>query len=616
MFKQTFLKSLALLSVFISGMSHAQTKNLSEKLKTEVKKSPWQNKKVIPYVVPAMSSHKRLPDVIPPDGKISDQLTIIAAKGEFEPASFVLFSLNGIKKLTLKASGLKGQSGTIPASAVDIKVVKCWYQAGTAWNSYFADTTKRELVPELLLNDENLLKVDTKTKDNYLRIDYPKGSEYVWISYTEQNNPGPFDYRTEPVADSPKLLPVKMPPEAGKQFWITVKVPEKAKAGRYQGAISLIGDGKPLGRMNLNLQVLPFSLPEPKTYYDIDKTFYASMYNKCEIGLQMKHNGGDLKQASKKILTEYKNMHDHGCDYPLVAGWDNNPRKGVTRELFVRQLELLKKSGLKTKPLFGGVHIIDWTVMVQDPAKRKPDVFDKFKNRVDKAFDVVEEVLGHHDVYTIGWDEPGAKIMKGQRKAWKYIHDKAGRIMSTSKDKHLIYCGFNEDYSNYGGTFNATSARKWHAIGGKITSYASPHIGPENPAFMRRRHGMALYKADLDGTCNYIWYSSEGNPNIWNDFIGVQYRSFAMVYPTKDDVIDTIAWEGFREGIDDIRYATKLRQLAFKAIESGNTRSRYAGKLALQWLALLDENKIDLNTMRLEMINYILKIQKSLKGGA
>ena len=28
----------------------------------------------------------------------------------------------------------------------------------------------------------------------------------------------------------------------------------------------------------------------------------------------------------------------------------------------------------------------------------------------------------------------------------------------------------------------------------------------------------------------------------------------AMAYPTVDGMIDTIAWEGFREGVDDVRY--------------------------------------------------------------
>ena len=49
-----------------------------------------------------------------------------------------------------------------------------------------------------------------------------------------------------------------------------------------------------------------------------------------------------------------------------------------------------------------------------------------------------------------------------------------------------IHAGFNEDFSNYGGWVGAESARKWHAVGGKVATYASPHTGPENPDYMRR----------------------------------------------------------------------------------------------------------------------------------
>jgi hypothetical protein len=327
----------------------------------------------------------------------------------------------------------------------------------------------------------------------------------------------------------------------------------------------------------------------------------------------MKYNGNNMEQASKKLLAEYANMRDHGCLYPLVPNWDRrNSDNAEARDAYVRQLEILKKSGLKTKPVFGAVKATDYWTIFRKTAERENDLLN-FKKQVDEEFAIFKKVLGHNDVYAIGWDEPSMQILVEQRDTWKYIHEKGGRIMSTSKDKHLIYAGFNEDFSNYGGSYTAEGAGKWHLIGGRVATYASPHTGPENPDFIRRTHGMNLYKADLDGTCNYMYY--EGDPNIWNEFNKTQYRSFCMVYPTKEDVIDTLEWEGFREGIDDIRYATKLRQVATQAIATGNVDNSYAGKIALQWLANLDDKTADLNAMRLEMINYILSIQAALDGG-
>jgi hypothetical protein len=94
--------------------------------------------------------------------------------------------------------------------------------------------------------------------------------------------------------------------------------------------------------------------------------------------------------------------------------------------------------------------------------------------------------------------------------------------------------------------------------------------------------------------------------NGWNDFDHSTYREHNYVYPTTDGVISTIGLAGFREGVDDIRYATKLKQL----IERNKNGSK--AKLATTSQAYLDEIMVnnDLKLVRLEMINYILKLLK------
>ena len=117
---------------------------------------------------------------------------------------------------------------------------------------------------------------------------------------------------------------------------------------------------------------------------------------------------------------------------------------------------------------------------------------------------------------------------------------------------------------------------------------------------------MDLYLADNDGTINYMAAGDQ-----WNDFGGADYnyRSFNHVYPTTDGHVDTIEFEGFREAIDDVKYATLLRQLAQKAIETQKTANVYKGKAALQWLIQVDSRSCDLNALRLEMIRYILELR-------
>jgi len=97
------------------------------------------------------------------------------------------------------------------------------------------------------------------------------------------------------------------------------------------------------------------------------------------------------------------------------------------------------------------------------------------------------------------------------------------------------------------------------------------------------------------------------NPWGENVFNGV-FREFNLVYPTQTDVIDTIAWEGFREGIDDIRYATKLKMLAEEALDSGDPARVAAANKALDWLEETDERKVSADWLRSEMIYHILKL--------
>ena len=125
---------------------------------------------VIHYAVPAMSELMRLPEVYPLDGKALAPVRIVSAQDEYEPGSFQVYPLVNLGKVEFKLSVFKNENGVeFPADRLDLKVIKVWYQNRNAWWSYFADT-ELKLVPELLLNDEDLIKVDTERVQNYARI--------------------------------------------------------------------------------------------------------------------------------------------------------------------------------------------------------------------------------------------------------------------------------------------------------------------------------------------------------------------------------------------------------------------------------------------------------------
>jgi len=97
---------------------------------------------------------------------------------------------------------------------------------------------------------------------------------------------------------------------------------------------------------------------------------------------------------------------------------------------------------------------------------------------------------------------------------------------------------------------------------------------------------------------------------IWNDFDHPKSRKHCYVYPTANGVIDTNAWEGFREGLDDIRYATTLRLAIEKGKSSRKSQVQNKARSAEKWLDEVDVESRDLNTVRLKMIDHILELNE------
>lgn len=77
-----------------------------------------------------------------------------------------------------------------------------------------------------------------------------------------------------------------------------------------------------------------------------------------------------------------------------------------------------------------------------------------------------------------------------------------------------------------------------------------------------------------------------------------------MAYPTVDGVIDTLQWEGYREGVDDTRYLATL----LAAIDEAEPAREKEAAAAEQWLDTLDISG-DLDAIRGEMIDRILQLQ-------
>lgn len=554
------------------------------------------------YVVPALSDTMRLPDAYPWDGRAGGELRLLAARDEYESASFVVFPFADQAEVTLKATPLAGPGGAVfPAENLELKVVKVWYQNGNGWYSYFADPGLK-LVPELLLNDENLIKVDTAARANYARIDESSGSRYSWISpprridsrYDEHGWMSFQTFRPQavPFADSPSLRPVAFSAGRFKQFWLTANVPKGAAPGLYRGRIDMTAGGRKIGEVPLALRVLPFELPEAKAYSDTNRTFLVSLYSCPTLTSLMSANGGDRVLAEKQLLAMMKNMRRHNLLNPMM-----NYQPG---DLLKRHLELMKEAGLPTRPIVGNT--------AKFLGMRGPLGFDSLlvaKQNAESWRRFFMENLGHTDVFIQSGDEPGAAWVAMMRPAWKFYHENGLKIFTAGHGGMFMPGGYVYDMKPAAGfPEEAELVKPWNQVGhAYVGFYAGQHNGSENPSFVRRQHGLLGYLSGFNMVCNY-----EFAIGPWNDLAYDLYKPMVVAYATRDGLADTLAWEGFREGIDDIRYATKLLQLAQMAIDSGKLENIYAGRKVRQWFALLDGQGADLNAVRAEMIDQIMNL--------
>ena len=189
-------------------------------------------------------------------------------------------------------------------------------------------------------------------------------------------------------------------------------------------------------------------------------------------------------------------------------------------------------------------------------------------------------------------DEVRGEILQSERPAWQAVHDSGAKVYAAVSDNPnaVDVVGDLLDVAVFAGTLNSTQAAKWHSYGHKIFSYAYPEAGVEDPETYRDNYGVALWYAGYDGEMIYAYQSGFGH--IWNDFDDTVYRDHVFAYPTSNGVIDTIQWEGFREGVDDTRYLATLlkhgiesffaRALIADSVSRGDSKAMLRQKMISQ----------------------------------
>lgn len=575
------------------------------------------------YVTPPISDRMILPDQRSLPGTPSQKITLTAARGEYEPASFVVSALQDIRALSVKISDLlktgtgseqeelkpetnmssrgacppfqqaacdlRSNRATIPASQVDVKTVKCWYQAGTAWVSNRQDKSLRILSPELLLNDDTLIKLDEEKKENYVKLTFPEGEEYAWVSDPTDVSSRSMPVDKFPVKDSPVLLPVDIGTGTNKQFWLTLHVPGDTAPGTYEGTITLSTRQQTIDELTLTVNVLPFELLPPYYTSSIDYHGRLDPSGKGTIGSWLK--------SRRQFRAELKNMVAHGLR--------NCQHYSIPKTMLGEVLKIREEVGMDNRTLY-----LKSTIPIGNPTDR--EALEAIKRNVRDILEFTKE-YGTETVYFYGMDERRGEELRSQRPAWTAVREAGGKVFVAGWGDNIEMMSDVQDMHVRAGSPNAEEVARWHALGHKIFCYSNPQTGVENPVVYRRNFGLVLWKHGYDGAATNAYQHTFGA--TWNDFDHRVFRSHTIAYPTVDGVIDTIAWEGYREGVDDVRYVTTLERAVAKARESEDRTLVQKADAAEKFLQYLKSGNLievrNLDVVREEIVEQILKLSSA-----
>ena len=213
------------------------------------------------YSTPPFDDRRILPG---DDGAsaLATGLDAVAARGATESLSLVIRSPEAIQSLVVQAADFVSGDKTLAAAILDIRLVKVWYQSGNAWFAEIADPARPVLVPELLLHNDDLVRIDAQARSNLVL------AKNRHLPCTQAG--------LVPDDDAATLQPFPLAPGEARQLLLNIAVPGDAAAGCYTGRLAFKADGRPAGSVPLTLRVLPYALPPPRARFsDTPFRFYA-----------------------------------------------------------------------------------------------------------------------------------------------------------------------------------------------------------------------------------------------------------------------------------------------------------------------------------------------------
>jgi hypothetical protein len=386
------------------------------------------------------------------------------------------------------------------APQLEVKHVNIW------WQNRAAAYGERDpgLVPELLVNDPQFAVVSTLPQWN----------------------------RNLVKADDAETLQPNVQLPGTHQYWVRVSIPEACPSGRYTVPITVKQSGWECMHFSVNVDVLPFELPPPSMIY--------SMYDTSEL-----ETGKNPKTAAQYVA-ELRSMVRKGIRSPIL--WQDciAAFQEPTVPEFITKLDwalaLRKEKGISNNPLYIARIGVPWATEAALPT---------LVERLRKCKEFMA-ARGITDLYVMGYDEPDEERMRAQKPIFAACKAAGFKTMMACQDDMQLahdILGDTLDLPLFHEDNPSPWTRAW--LYGASTR--------ENPYWHRKRFGLQAMLAGYEGVCPFAFQQTMGpSPN---DDLDAGRKDHEYVHTTANGCVETIQLDGLAAAVDDVRFATLLRQL-------------------------------------------------------
>jgi len=499
------------------------------------------------YVVARKSYLDELdPSAKPADAALAGPLSTFATPGEYEPVAFVVYAAKDLKGLTVQPTALSGPAGAIPAANLDVRLVRrCLHR------------------------------------------------RWYWVKAEDSVVVGRF---------LDKAKPLDVPAGTLKEALVTIRVPDEAKAGMYEGKLTVAAANAAPTELAVTLEVLPFKLPWPERkryglYYRLGQGFDRLDRTRLELRDMREHGattlfpsiGIEFKKTEKGIEASYEEL-EHGLALMREFGF----RGAVPVETGLPGLaRLLGHTDIgksaKGKQLDGAS--LDESAQFRELAKKGIEGLTATRKKFPEfelALTHMDEVLGAGRLplyirYTKAAQQvPGYRIYITMHNMPRPGVEEMTREIAPFVDIRCYNGHTMDDWLREGHTFDEL-AQTLKQSGDEAWIYYNIRGIIVNPEWIRIINGLYMWLGPFKVHVPWIYQSYKGDPFDDTDGPVEKGHDFGYAMPSAEDGITPVPtrhWEAFREGVDDIRYLCLLEDL----VEAARKTAPDKAKAAQAWL--------------------------------